>query len=130
MSYFMQFSPILGSYNPLKSPLHYKKSTLKGSYSPESVHKLVLPENGYISIFYEVKMFEKYPKCHISCNFDQFWDLMTYSKAPYTTKKVLLRAHILSKVSINLYYQKMYSFLTFVAWKCTKCTQKSHNWSF
>ena len=24
----------------------------------------------------------------------------------------------------------MYSFLTFVAWKCTKCTQKSYNWSF
>ena len=50
MSYFMQFLPILGPYEPLKGPLHYQQSTLKGSYSLESLHKLLLPENGFISI--------------------------------------------------------------------------------
>ena len=101
MSYFMQFWPILGPYDPLKSPLHYQQSMLNGSYSPKSLHKLVLPENGFISIFFEVKMFEKCPKCHISCNFGQFWDHMTHSKAPYTTNEVRYMAHILPKYSIK-----------------------------
>ena len=47
---------IMGPYDPLKSPVHYQGSTLKGSYFPKSLHKLVLPENGSISIFFEVKM--------------------------------------------------------------------------
>ena len=84
----MHFWPILGPYDPLKGPLQYQESTFKGSYSPKSLHKLVLPENGFISIFFEAKMFEKCPKCHISCNFDQFWDHMTHSKAPYATTEV------------------------------------------
>ena len=33
-----------------------------GSYSPESLHKLVLPENVTISNFYEVEMYKKCPK--------------------------------------------------------------------
>ena len=52
----MQFWPILGPYDPLKCPLHHQKSTLNSSYSSKSLHKLVLPENGFISIFSEVKM--------------------------------------------------------------------------
>ena len=88
MSYFMQFWPIFGPYYPLKNPLHYQRSSLKGSYSPKILHKIVLPENGFISIFFEVKIIKKCPKCHISCNFDQFWDHMTHSKAPYTTNEV------------------------------------------
>ena len=59
MSYFMQFWPILGPYDPLKSPLHYQRSTLHGSYSLKILQKTVLPENGFISIFFEVKMIEK-----------------------------------------------------------------------
>ena len=58
MSYFMQFWPILGPYDLLKRPLHYQQSMLKGSISPKSLHRLVLPENGYISICFEVKMFK------------------------------------------------------------------------
>ena len=84
----MQFWPILGPYDPLKSPLHHQESSLNGSYSPKSLHKLVLPENGFISIFFEAKMFEKCPKCHISFNFGQFWDHVTHSQTPYTTKEV------------------------------------------
>ena len=83
----MHFWPILGPYDQFKGPLHYQESTFKGSYSPKSLHKLVLPENKFIPTFFEVKMFEKFPKFHISCNFDQFWDHMTDSKAPYTTKE-------------------------------------------
>ena len=60
-------------------------------------------------------MFEKSQKCHILCNFDQFWDHMTHSKAPYSTKKVHLWADILPKASINLYYQKMDLFLSFLS---------------
>ena len=149
MPYFIQFWPILGPYDPHKSPLYYQRSTLNGScspkilhkivlpeigfnpiflkwkwpksvknvifhailtnfgtiwptqkplilptkyfkssYSPKILHKIVLPENGFISIFCEVKMTEKCQKGHISCNFDQFWDHMTHSKAPGTTNKV------------------------------------------
>ena len=97
----MQFRPILGPYDPLKSPLHYQQSTLNGSYFPKSLHTLILPENGYIYIFFEPKMLEKCPKCDISCNFGQFWDHMTYSKAPYTTNEVLKMAHVLPKYSIR-----------------------------
>ena len=43
---------------PPKSPLHYQESTFKGSYSPKSLFKLVLLENGFISILFEAKMFE------------------------------------------------------------------------
>ena len=146
----MQFWPILGPYDPLKSPSHYQQSILNGSYSPKSLHKLVLTENVFIFIFYDVKVYqmflkvvyrviltnfrtlsptqkplilprknvkglifsqilykivlpekrvisivfgvkmtEKCPKYHISCNFGQFWDHMTHSKASYTTKKYL-----------------------------------------
>ena len=56
MSYFMLFWPILGQYHPLKSSLHYQRSTWKGSYSLEILHKILLPENVFISIFSEVKM--------------------------------------------------------------------------
>ena len=62
MSYFMQFLPILGPYDPLKGPLHYQESTFKGSYSLKSLHKLVLPENVLISYFCGVEMHKMYPK--------------------------------------------------------------------
>ena len=101
MSYYMQFWPILGPYDPLKSPLHYQQRTLQDSYSPKIFHKIVLPENEFISVFFCMKIFVKCPKCHISCNFGQFWDHMTHSEASYSTNKVLLRAHIFPKVSIN-----------------------------
>ena len=55
MLYFMQFWPILGPYDPLKSPLHYQQSTLQDSYSSKILHKVALPENGFISIFSEWK---------------------------------------------------------------------------
>ena len=65
MSYFMQFWPILRPYDPLKSPVHYQGSTLKGSYFPKSLHKLVLPENGSISIFFEEKVLLKDSKVEV-----------------------------------------------------------------
>ena len=101
MSYFMQSRPILGTYDPLKSPLHYQQSTLQDSYSPKILHKIALPENGFISIFFGVKMLEKCPKCHISCHFGQFLNHMTHSKAPNTTNEVHYMAHILSKYSMK-----------------------------
>ena len=61
----MQFWPILGPYDPLRGPLQYQKSTFKGSYSPKMLHKLVLPENGLISIFFEVKMLLGSPKVDV-----------------------------------------------------------------
>ena len=59
-----------GPFDPLKSPLHYQRSTLKGSYFPIRLHKLLLSENGSISIVFEVKLTEKCQICHISFNFD------------------------------------------------------------
>ena len=35
MSYLMQFWPIFGPYDRLKSPLHYQRSTVKGSFFPK-----------------------------------------------------------------------------------------------
>ena len=52
MSYFMQFWPILGPYDPLKGFLHYQESNFKGSYSLNSLHKLVLKENVSNSAFF------------------------------------------------------------------------------
>ena len=87
-SYIMLFWSILGPYDPLKSPLHYQQRTLQDSYSPKIFHKRVLPENGFISSFFEVKMTEKCQNV-IFHAFDQFWDHMTHSKAPDTTNEVL-----------------------------------------
>ena len=56
---FRAILAILGPYDPLKSPLHYQQSMLNGSYSPKSLYKLVLSENGFISNFFEAKIFEK-----------------------------------------------------------------------
>ena len=58
----MQFWPILGPYDLFKGLLRYQESTFRGSYSPKSLHKLVLPENGFISILFEAKMFENAQK--------------------------------------------------------------------
>ena len=49
-------------HNPLKSPLYQQQSTCKGSYSPKSLHKLVIPETVFISYFYEVEMYLMYPE--------------------------------------------------------------------
>ena len=62
MSYFMQFWPISGLYDPVKGPFHYQRSTLKGSYSPKSLHKFILPENLSTSNFREVEIKEICPK--------------------------------------------------------------------
>ena len=65
-------------------------------------------------------------KMSFICYFCQFLDPVTHSKAPYNILKVHLRAHIFLKAPINLYYQKMYSFPTFMKWKCTKSAQMSY----
>ena len=41
--------------NPLNSPLYYQWSTSKGSYSPKSLHKLVLQESVSNSVFSNYK---------------------------------------------------------------------------
>ena len=45
--------------DPLKSPIYQHRSTPRSSYSPKSLQKIVLPENGFISIYFEVKVSEK-----------------------------------------------------------------------
>ena len=64
---------------------------------------------------------------HIFGHYVQFSAPVTHSKDPYTSKIVQPRPHILPKVYINLYYQKMYSFPTFVMYKSV---QKLHICSF
>ena len=70
------------------------------------------------------------PKSRITGHFDQFLNPLTHSKALYITSELLKQSHILSKTYIKQYYQKIYSSLTFVAQKCTKCTQKSYILSY
>ena len=55
MSYFIQLWPIYEPYDPLRGSLQDQQSTFDGSYSTKSLHKLVLPENGFISIFVNQK---------------------------------------------------------------------------
>ena len=43
---------------PPNNPTH-QISSLKGSHSPKILHEILLPENRFISIFFEVKMFGK-----------------------------------------------------------------------
>ena len=91
----MQFLPILGPYDPLKGPLHYQESTLNGSYSLKSLHKLVLPENVLISYFFGMEMHKMYPKVVSLVILTHFGHLNS-QMAVYTTKEVHLGAHILS----------------------------------
>ena len=100
MSYFMQFWPILGLYDPLRGPLYYQKSTFKSSYSPKSLHKFILPENLSLLSFVKWKLKKYAQKSYIW----SFWPIFTPpnpQNGPYTTKEVHLGAHILPKVSIN-----------------------------
>ena len=90
----MQF--ILGPYDPLKSPLHYQQSTLNGTYSPKSLNKLVLLENGFISSFFEVEMNKMCSKI-VLWLFLPIFRPSDPLKGPLQTNKVHLRAHILSK---------------------------------
>ena len=122
-----------GTIWPTQKPLYYQRSTINGSCSHKILHRIVLPENVFISIFFEVKMIEKCQKCHISCNFEQFWDRMTHSNAPDTTNKVLKMAHILPysiKYSIKYCDQKMDSFLSFLKWKWPKSAKMSYFMQF
>ena len=91
--YFMQFWPILRPYDPLKSPVHYQGSTLKGSYFPKSLHKLVLPENGSISIFFEVKVLLKDSKVEVRGQNPQNSNL----KKPIKSRKELQISQFLVK---------------------------------
>ena len=116
---------ILGQYNPLKSPLHYQQSMLKRLYSPKILNKIALPENGLISIFFEVGMFKKSPKCHISCNFGQLWEHTTHLRASYY-QEAFLRAHLLPKVFLNQYYQKLDCFLSCLKQKVRKMPKMSY----
>ena len=84
MTYFMQFWPILGPYDPLKSPLHYQQSTLHGSYSPVLLYKIVLPENGFISIFLK-------QKCSKSAQNVIFYAILTNFGTIWPTQKPLIR---------------------------------------
>ena len=93
MSYFMQFWPILGPYDPLRSPVHYQRSTLKGSYFPKSLYKLVLPENGSISIYFEVKVLLKDSKVEVRGQNPQNSNL----KKPIKSGKVLQTSRFLVK---------------------------------
>ena len=62
-------------YDPLRGLLQDQQSTFKGSYSPKSLHKLVLPENGFISIFFELKMLLGSPKVDVGGQNLQNFDL-------------------------------------------------------
>ena len=108
--------------------------TLKPPYSIKEVHleAHILPKaskNLYYQKMYPFPTFMKW-KCTKSaqmsyiCYFCQFLDPYTHSKAHYDMLKVHVRAHILPKAPINLYYQKMYSFPTFLKWKCPYSAQK------
>ena len=77
---FMQFWPILGLYDPVKGPLHYQQSTLKGPYSPKSLHKFILSENGFTFIFFEVKMLLGSPKVDAGggAKYSKLWPKKVY----------------------------------------------------
>ena len=51
--------------DPLKSPIYQQKSTPKGPYSPKSLHKFVLPENVFKTIFFNVETLLKCPKVRV-----------------------------------------------------------------
>ena len=90
------FHAILANFEPydaLRGPLQDQQSTFKGSYSPESLYKLVLPENGFISIFFELKMLLGSPKVDVGGQNLQNFDL----KRPIKFRKVLQTSQFLVK---------------------------------
>ena len=76
---------------PLRTlgPLLYQRSACKGSESTNSLHKLILPENVFISNFGGMKMYEKCKKVMILVNFDQFSELLRTPSPPIISKKYL-----------------------------------------
>ena len=55
-----------GTIWPTQKPLTLPKSTLNGSYSPKILQKNSTTKNGFISIFFQVKMIKKVPKMSYS----------------------------------------------------------------
>ena len=117
LTYFWTIWPTQKS---LTLPKEYVKGIILSQNTPWNIttRKLI---HFYL---FEVKMFEKCPKCNILCSFGPFWDHVTHSEAPYSTNKKHLRVQILPKVSINCYYQKKNSFISFWSenvWEVPKC---------
>ena len=122
MSYFMQFWPILGPYDPLKSPLHYQRSTLKGSYSPKILHKIVLPENGFISIFLKRKWSKSAQNVifhAILTNFGPYDPL----KGPLRYQECTFKGSYSPKSLHKLVLPENKFIPTFLKWKCSKSSQ-------
>ena len=123
-----EYKPIVVLHWQYKGLLAYQ--SVQKSYSQKGLHKLMLPETVFISFFYEVEMNIMYPKVIYLVILDNFTPPQTHAKALYTTNEVHLRAHILPKVLISQFDQKLYSCLSFMKWKCAKCTQSSYFWRF
>ena len=119
------YGPKIGQYDPLKGPLHYQQSTLKVTYSPKILHKIVLPENWFISSFFEVKMIKKCPNViyhAILTNFGTIWPIQR--SLPY--QQCMLNGSCSHKILHKIVLpanQKMYSFLSFLKWKCSKSAE-------
>ena len=60
MTYFMQFWPILGPYDPLIGPLHYQRSILNGSYFTKILHTLISLIIGGVTLAFWPKKCEKW----------------------------------------------------------------------
>ena len=52
-------------YDPLKGPLQFQKSKFTGLYSTKSLHKLILSENRFFSIYFEVEILLGSPKVDV-----------------------------------------------------------------
>ena len=61
------------TFSPLIRPIIYQGVMLEGSESPKIPHKLVLPENVSISVFYTVILGEMDAKMAKIVNFTQIW---------------------------------------------------------
>ena len=52
---FMQFWQILNHMTHSEANSEDQQSTFKGEYSPKSLYKLALPENGFTFYFYDIE---------------------------------------------------------------------------
>ena len=113
-------SRIFGDFEQFSAPVNHTKDPNTSKEVHPRPHILQsVSKNLYCQKMYSKLSFLKWkcPPYSVQMSYIwYFWSFsgpLTHSKAPYTSIEVHPEAHILPKVSINLYYQKMHSILRF-----------------
>ena len=125
---YMVILSYFGHSDSLKSSINYESSTFRGSYSPKSLHKIVLPENVFKAIFCEVEMLLKCPKVVYMVNLSYFGHSDSLKSPTYYESSTFRGSY--SPKSLHKFVLPENVFKNIFCEVECSCAQKSHIWAF